>query len=527
MTPQLSDGTKASFSPQIFAHAPLSGLAAACYEEALRAQHTLASALADAWVQTGALLASATGPDPLAVYPQLAARLSETAWATSFRLAEASALAQERLIRAARTAGLVPALVPAWPARAAALLTVAMDLLSGYAALDGRAHWQAAVTPEERLALHERGAARLLEVIASLGGILIKAGQFASSRPDLFPGPYIAAFATLQDAVPPRPWPAIAAALACAFGRPPEDIFACIDPRPLAAASIAQVHRARLRDGREVAVKVQYPDARDLAVADLAALELLSGVSDTVSPTWRLEPILAYLRHTIPLELDFRQEVAACERLRAALAHRGDVSVPGIIHNLSNDRVLVMDFAEGIKISERTALAEASLDPRAVAHLLNDVYAEQLLRHGILHADPHPGNVLVQPGPRLVLLDHGLSSVISPGLRCALAGMVLALAAGYLEALQRALSLVSGPGGPQPCSACCWACWAPPPSRTAPAWGRLPAWVRRWAICRWSWCWWAGGSACSTASRGCWLPTSTCWPSSRNMPAWRPLTVLC
>jgi ubiquinone biosynthesis protein len=121
------------------------------------------------------------------------------------------------------------------------------------------------------------------------------------------------------------------------------------------------------------------------------------------------------------------------------------VVVPAVIPELSSERLLVMDYVDGIKITDRAALLEADIDPRSVAHLLNDVYAEQMLRHGILHADPHPGNLLVQPGPRLVLLDHGLNGALSPALGRALASMVRALMAGDADAVRATLAQVGVP----------------------------------------------------------------------------------
>jgi predicted unusual protein kinase regulating ubiquinone biosynthesis (AarF/ABC1/UbiB family) len=285
----------------------------------------------------------------------------------------------------------------------------------------------------------------LLETITSLGGILIKGAQFASTRPDLLPSPYITAFTGLQDRVPPRPWPVIAEALTRALGCPLDEVFTTIDPQPLAAASLAQVHRARLHDGRTVAVKVQYPDIAELARIDLEALEVIVRLLAQVAPTLRLQSIVTYLRQTIPLELDFRQEALASARLRAALAHRTDVVVPAVVPELSTERLLVMDYADGIKITDRAALLEAGIDPRGVAHLLNEVYAEQMLRHGVLHADPHPGNLLVQPGPRLVLLDHGLNGALSPALGRALARVVRALMAGDADAVRATLAEVGVP----------------------------------------------------------------------------------
>src|SRR5947208_3049019 len=195
----------------------------------------------------------------------------------------------------------------------------------------------------------------------------------------------------------------------------------------VAAAWIAQVHRARLHDGREVAVKVQYPDIENLVATDLAVLEQIVKAIARLAPAIQLQPIVDYLQETLPLELDFRHEAESMTALRTALAHRSDALVPTVVPELSTERLLVMDYIEGIKITDREALEQAGISPHEVARLLNELYAEQMLHLGILHADPHPGNLRVQPGPRLVLLDHGLPVPLAPSLVEALRKMVQAL----------------------------------------------------------------------------------------------------
>lgn len=312
--------------------------------------------------------------------------------------------------------------------RALVLAAVAADVYTGYAALRRRAERRPRLVNElDWQAQHRRGAARALDTAISLGGVLIKAGQFASTRSDLLPTPYISALTTLQDRVPPHPWLAIEPIIAAQIGRPLPAVFASIEHRPVAAASLAQVHRARLLDGREVAIKVQYPEIASLVAADLGAL---AGIVETLArlePEVRLQPIVDHLRATLPLELDFRREAQAMDRLRAAMAHRDDTVIPQVFHELSGKQVLVMEFVQGIKVTDRATLVAAGIDPERVAWILNDLYAEQILELGLLHADPHPGNLLAQPGPRVVLLDHGLTVELEPRLVLALARMVRAL----------------------------------------------------------------------------------------------------
>lgn len=297
---------------------------------------------------------------------------------------------------------------------------------------------------------HRRGAGRLLDAAETLGGSLIKAGQFASTRPDLVPAPYVETLSSLQDRVPPEPWPAIEASVSRELGRPLGEVFSAFETEPLAAASIAQVHRARLEDGRKVAVKVRRPGIAALVESDLDALEAVFDGLSRLEPSLRLKPITDYLRWTLPMELDLAREAEAMAQLRKALVGRDDVVVPDVVEELSTGGMIVMSHEEGVKLSDREALLSAGLDPREVARLLNDAYADQMFRRGVLHADPHPGNLLARTGPdgpRLILLDHGLTLQLEDPFVAALARIVEALAGGDLEKLTGALSKAGLPIG--------------------------------------------------------------------------------
>lgn len=408
-------------------------------EDARGAEEVLAKAARRSAGETRAVLKAASNaggrPDPAAI-----ARLGDLSRAQWFLWTGAGLAAGER---AGRSAPVGAALPGAWSPRALVLGTVAADLYLGYAALRERARWFPDLVGEEDWDLqHRRGAGRALDAAEALGGALIKAGQFASTRPDLLPAAYTETLSSLQDRVPPRPASVTRGAVNAEIGRPLSEVFEEFDDEPIAAASIAQVHRARLKNGREVAVKVQYPGIAPLIEADLTALESIFGAVARVEPGIRLKPIADYLRWTLPLELDFRREASAVAELRAALADREDVVVPAVVPELTTERLLVMELVEGIKPTDRDALAAAGIEPRVVAELLNDIYADQLFRRGILHADPHPGNLLVQPGdggPRLALLDHGLTLALDPSFVSALGKMVDVLGEGDLEALVPAL----------------------------------------------------------------------------------------
>jgi predicted unusual protein kinase regulating ubiquinone biosynthesis (AarF/ABC1/UbiB family) len=326
--------------------------------------------------------------------------------------------------------------------RGLVLSTVATDLLAGYRILSEKERlWHHLVQPQDWQLQHQRSAKRILDTAATLGGTLIKACQFASTRPDILPAVYVQALSKLQDRVPPHPWKEMAKTIKQELGRRPQEVFARIETKPIASASIAQVHRAWLHDGREVAVKIQYPEIASIIETDLTILQRIVKEIARLYPSVQLQPILDYLRETLPLELDFRREGAAMMELKAALQHRTDVFIPAMIPELSTGRLLVMEFVDGIKITDREALLKADISPTAVARLLNDVYAEQFFRLGLVHADPHPGNLLVQKGPRLVLLDHGLTVHLKPTLVQALGEMVQALLSADFDRLNKALIL--------------------------------------------------------------------------------------
>jgi predicted unusual protein kinase regulating ubiquinone biosynthesis (AarF/ABC1/UbiB family) len=380
----------------------------------------------------------------------LLARAGDLARSSLFLWWEASLQAQELQARAQRHAGLTRAGAPRWLPRSLALVVLAADLYAGYSALRNRAKRSPqTIGPRDWDLQHQRGATRVLDTAISLGGTLIKAGQFASVRGDLLPAQYVTRLAALQDRVPPHSWTVIRRTLTAELGTSIDEVFEHVDHQPVGAASLAQVHAACLRgSGERVALKVQYPEIGGLVGTDLAAFNGILRVLCRLEPTLRLQPIVDHLRATLPLELDFEREACEMSELRRALSHRTDVVVPSIVPELCTPRLVTMEFVEGIKITDRTGLEQAGIDPRAVARLLNEVYAEQLLQLGRLHADPHPGNLLVQPGPRLVLLDHGLTLELSPTLVAAIGTMVRALVSGDFAALGDGLAQAGFPVTP-------------------------------------------------------------------------------
>ena len=274
------------------------------------------------------------------------------------------------------------------------------------------------VDPDARdlTAIHQLNADQIFETATSLRGLLIKMCQIIGTRSDFFPPPYVKTLSKAQDRVPPRPFEEMRAVVEEDFEKPLDAVFADFEPEPVAAASLAQVHRARLLSGREVAVKIQYPDVEHIVRADLSTTRRICRIYEFFDPQpIELLPLLDEMQKHLRLELDFRQEVKNADRVRELFKADKSVIVPEIVYELSTRRVITMEFLDGIKVTEIEALRAAGIDPRRVVDRLMRVYNQMILAYGFFQADPHPGNIFVQPGPNLVILDFGLAKQLPKG----------------------------------------------------------------------------------------------------------------
>jgi predicted unusual protein kinase regulating ubiquinone biosynthesis (AarF/ABC1/UbiB family) len=299
-----------------------------------------------------------------------------------------------------------------------------------------------------------------------MGGVLIKLGQFLSSRTDIFPTQIIDELAGLQDEVPPAPLPYILATILAELGAPPDRIFSAFAPTPVAAASLGQVYYAVLRDGREVAVKVQRPRIAEIVEVDLRAVHWAVRIIKNYPAIKRradLEALFVEFERVLRRELDYVQEAHSAETIRANFADVAGVYIPPAHVDMTTRRVLVMERISGIKISDTAALDRAGVDRSELAHRFYRAYLKQWFLDGIFHADPHPGNLFVRvegppPAPTngtrpgapctLIFVDFGMVGALSQRLRDALRENAIAVATNdpqrFVESLDRAGLILPG-----------------------------------------------------------------------------------
>ena len=276
---------------------------------------------------------------------------------------------------------------------------------------------------------HDTGV-RLRRVLEEAGGVYVKLGQIAATRPDLVPPAICTALAGLQNQVAPAPAEGVKLVLETELGGEMETIFAEFDWEPLAAASIGQTYRARLHSGEPVVVKIQRPGIQDVMERDLAALALLAALAQRRTPFGqgvRSGEMLDQFATSLRAELDFRREADAMGEMTALLGPASDVRVPVVYRELCTQRVLVQERFEGFTLADTAQLEASSIDRRALGERLLRSTLEQVLRIGLFHADPHPGNIFAFPDGTLGLIDFGAVGRLDPIQQSAVVDMLAAL----------------------------------------------------------------------------------------------------
>lgn len=257
---------------------------------------------------------------------------------------------------------------------------------------------------------------RVRRALEEMGPSFVKLGQVLATRVDLFAPEWIAEFGKLQSHAPPVPFAAIRAQMVEDLGDAPEQMFAMLDPAPLAAASIAQVHRARLHDGSDVVVKVRRPGIRPVIEADLRLLQRAAQAIEAKFPELRqFHPVgvVQQFKASLTRELDLAAECRHAERIAASFVGHDEVVVPAVHWDYTGERMNVQAYVDGIAVSDIAALDAAGVDRKVVARRGARVILKMVLEDGFFHADPHAGNVFVLPPDRIAIIDFGMVGRLS------------------------------------------------------------------------------------------------------------------
>ena len=276
----------------------------------------------------------------------------------------------------------------------------------------------------------------LADDLEAMGPTFVKLGQLLSTRSDLLPPAYTKALSRLQDEVEPFPFGEVREIVEGELGVRLTDAFSAFEPTPMASASLGQVHRAAMRDGRPVAVKVQRPGIRARVVEDMEALSEIADFLDHHTQAGRrygFADLLEQFRRSLLDELDYRREASNLETLARIVRGYDRIVVPGVVQDYSTDKVLTMALVEGRKVTDLGPLAQLEMDGRDLADQLFRAYLDQILVEGFFHADPHPGNVLLTPDHRIAMIDLGMVARVPASMQDGLVKLLLAVSEGKGE----------------------------------------------------------------------------------------------
>ena len=314
-----------------------------------------------------------------------------------------------------------------------------LRVLLSYKLLGLRNTFTSPVRRQERLKrLHARNARMLRERMIEMRGILIKIGQFLSSRVDILPEEYTSELSKLQDQVPPTPFAEIARRVTEELG-PMDKVFSSFDEEPIASASLGQVHKACLKDGDCIVVKVQYPGIEEVIAADIRTLRFIIRILRALYRHINLDVIYSEFSRIIHEELDYIQEGKNAETFARNFTNNPKIRIPIVYWPFTTSKVLILEYLEGIKITNFDEIDRQGIDRKEVGRILAEAYAQMFFVDGLFHGDPHPGNIFVRPGPEVVLVDFGMVDRISTpkkeGLRRAFTAVVDRDSLGHVRAL--------------------------------------------------------------------------------------------
>ncbi len=287
-------------------------------------------------------------------------------------------------------------------------------------------------------AQHEKRAQRLVATLAALGPTFIKLAQLLSARADILPEPYLSLIGTLQDQVPAHPADEILAVLESELGAQIGEVLAEFEREPVAAASLGQVHKAKI-GGREVVVKVLRPGVEETVALDLDISFRLLFWLNILFPTHQIQALTNVIRefsHKVRVEMDFREEARHLRRFQESFKGERHVRAPHVFEEYTRQRVLVMEYCRGTKVDRLHALFESGeLSSQLVMERLTGMYLRMMMLDGFLHADPHPGNILVEEDGTIILLDWGMVMEVPRWTRDAILGVAVAVGREDLDGI--------------------------------------------------------------------------------------------
>jgi ubiquinone biosynthesis protein len=326
----------------------------------------------------------------------------------------------------------------------------------GYQDVVAALHLEGLVRPIERVALGDGvppqdRACRLRLVLEDLGPTFVKLGQLLSTRPDLLPESYIAELSALRSEVRPFRFDQVEKIVGEEYGRPASEVFAALEPAPVASASISQVHRAVLRDGRTVALKVRRPDIAKVVKADLDIIKNLAQLVERHLPmlaSYRPVALAREFERVLRRELDFTAERRTIQRCRIQFASDPTAHIPMVYEEFSTPRIVAMEFVEGVAIDDLDGIRALGVDPADVAVTGARILLKQIFELGFFHADPHPGNLRVLPGGVIAPLDYGMFGRLDGLTRERIADLLIGLLAQDTDRVLRALEALDVRGEP-------------------------------------------------------------------------------
>jgi len=287
--------------------------------------------------------------------------------------------------------------------------------------------------------LHVRNANRVKKTILHLQGLFIKVGQLLSILTNFLPKAFHEPLEALQNQIPARPLSEIQARLQTELGDSAENLFATFDKTPLASASIGQVHRATLKTGEQVVVKVQHQNIEDIANIDLTIMQRLVKLSAYFFDIKGMEHAYTQVRKMVEEELDFKQEAQSMQSIAENLKEEPKLHIPTLYPDFSTQRVLVSEYCAGTKISDVQQLETWGIDTSDLANRLVHAYCQMVFEDGFYHADPHPGNILVQQDGTIIFLDFGAVAHLQAATRTGLLSLIDATVKNDDEKILKAL----------------------------------------------------------------------------------------